>query len=149
VQVSSDKQYSTNLVTGWDRRSCNRYRYWRRKVKKKRHKTAEWQRLAGLQIKTCINGGMEAKVAEKSIADHETFVTLIRTAQEDAAIGSRLRAILGQPPFHRRSLLHTLVAELQMQSAPADFVRAVAFLLEDDVARKARDLLNASGPTDS
>jgi hypothetical protein len=80
-------------------------------------------------------------MAEKSVADHEPFVSLIRTAQEDAAIRSRLRAILDQPPFHRKSPLNTMVAELQMQSVPADFIRAIGCLLDDDVAEKARELL--------
>jgi hypothetical protein len=34
-----------------------------------------------------------------------------------------------------------MVAELQMQSVPADFIRAIGCLLDDDVAEKARELL--------
>ena len=83
-------------------------------------------------------------MAVKSIADHKPFVVLIRSTQRDPAIGSRIRVILDQPPFHRKSLLNTLVAELKLQSAPADFVQAIACLLDDDVARKARELLDES-----
>lgn len=81
-------------------------------------------------------------MADKSVSEHEAFVSLIRTAQQDPAIRSRLRAILDQPPFHRKSLLNTMVAEMRLQSAPADFVRAIACLLDDDVAQKARELLD-------
>ncbi len=84
----------------------------------------------------------EKEMADKSVAEHEAFVSLIRTAQQDPAIRSRLRAILDQPPFHLKSLLNTMVAEMQLQSAPADFVRAIACLLNDDVAQKARELLD-------
>jgi hypothetical protein len=83
-------------------------------------------------------------MADKSVANQELFVALIRTAQEDAGIRDRLRAILRQPAFHRKSLLNTLIAELKMQSAPAEFIQAIACLLDDAVARKARELLDES-----
>ena len=83
-------------------------------------------------------------MTEKSVADHETFVSLIRTALKDKDIGSRLRAILHQPPFHRKSLLHAMLADLKLQSAPPDFIQAIACLLDDEVATKARKLLDVS-----
>ena len=83
-------------------------------------------------------------MADKSVGDQALFISLIRAAREDADIGDRLQVILGQPDFHRKSLLNTLIAELKMQSAPADFIRAIACLLDDDVARKARELLDPS-----
>lgn len=81
-------------------------------------------------------------MSEKSVGDHEAFVALIRTAREDPDVRKKLQVILDQPPFHRRSLLNTLVAELRVQSAPAGFIRAVACLPDDEVARKARELLS-------
>jgi|GEM_PF-1338794 len=93
---------------------------------------------------TLAAGCRKNRMADKTVADQKVFVSLIRTAQEDAALRSRLRMILAQPPFHRRSLLNTLLEELKLQSAPADFVRAIACLLEDDVASKARELLDES-----
>jgi hypothetical protein len=83
-------------------------------------------------------------MADKSAADQKLFISLIRVAQKDAGIRDRLRAILHQPAFHRKSMLHTLIAELKMQSAPAEFIRAIACLLDDAVARKARELLDDS-----
>ena len=84
-------------------------------------------------------------MTERSFADQKSFITLIRAAQEDAALRERLLAILQQPGFHRKSLLNTLIAELSVQSAPAELVQAVACLLNDDVAEKARELLNEPG----
>ena len=83
-------------------------------------------------------------MTDKSVADQELFVSLIRTAREDADIRGRLQAILRQPAFHRKSMLNTLVAELKMQSAPAEFIEAIACLLDDGVARKVRELLDES-----
>lgn len=81
-------------------------------------------------------------MADIKVADQELFVSLVQTAKEDEAIRSRLRAILRQSAFHRKSMLNTLIAELKIQSAPAEFVQAIACLLDDDVARKARELLD-------
>jgi len=77
----------------------------------------------------------------RSLADNETFVTLLRVAQEDSKIRNQLVAILRQPPFHRQSLLNTFLAEMTLQSAPKDFVQAIAALFDDEVAAKALDML--------
>lgn len=83
-------------------------------------------------------------MSDNSVAEQEMFVSLIRTAREDADVRGRLRAILHQPAFHRKSMLNTLIGELKMQSAPAEFIQAIACLLDDAVARKARELLDES-----
>ena len=82
-------------------------------------------------------------MAVRPVGGNESFVSLIRTALEDEGVRGRLRAILSQPPFHRHSLLNTLVADLKMQQAPTDIIRAIACLLDDEVAEKARELLDA------
>ena len=76
-----------------------------------------------------------------SVADNEVFVTLLRVAKEDSAIRSQLGGILAQPPFHRKSLLNALIAEMKMNSAPTDFVNAIACLLDDAVAARAKELI--------
>ena len=78
---------------------------------------------------------------QRSVADNDTFVTLLRVAQEDTEIRSQLVAILQQPPFHRQSLLNTFVSDMTLQSAPKDFVQAIAALLDEEVAAKALELL--------
>lgn len=78
---------------------------------------------------------------KKTVGDSDAFVTLMRVAQEDAAVRKTLSGILGQPPFHRKSLLNTLVAEMKLKGAPADFVAAISALLDDAVADKAREMI--------
>jgi len=82
-----------------------------------------------------------SKKRSGSIADDETFVNLIHTAQEDPEVGDRLRTILALDSFNRRSLLNTWLEELGLQNAPADFIRALSYLLDDEVARTASELL--------
>ena len=74
-------------------------------------------------------------------ADEATFITLIRTAQQDPAFGRRLRAILAQPPFHRKSILNTMLDEMRLTSAPPDLIAAAARLLDDAVAAETLKLL--------
>jgi hypothetical protein len=77
----------------------------------------------------------------KTVGDNKTFVTLIRIAQEDEEIGRTLGRILSQDCFNRKSMLNTLIQDMRLKSAPVDFIRAIASLLDDDVARKASELL--------
>jgi hypothetical protein len=65
----------------------------------------------------------------------------MRVAQEDADVRRTLMAILGQSPFHRKSLLNTLIEEMELKGAPADFVSAVRALRDDAVAEKATAML--------
>jgi hypothetical protein len=78
---------------------------------------------------------------EKTVGDNETFVALIRLGQEDPDVRKTLGAILGQPPFHRKCLLNTLVEEMKLKGAPMDFISAVAALLDDEVAQKAKEMI--------
>ena len=76
-----------------------------------------------------------------TVGDRESFVTFMRVAQEDPEVRKTLAAILGQPSFHRKSLLNTLVQRMKMQGAPPDLVFAVGALLDDEVAKKANELI--------
>jgi len=78
---------------------------------------------------------------QKSVGDNETFVTLIRVAQEDPEVRKTLAGILGQSPFHRKSLLNTLIQEMKLKGAPADFVFAIGALLDEAVAQQAAELI--------
>jgi len=77
----------------------------------------------------------------KTLGENDVFVTLIRVAQEDADVRRTLMGLLQQPSFHRRSLLNTLIDAMKLQGAPADFVAAVAALLDDRVAEKAAQMI--------
>ena len=82
------------------------------------------------------------KKTPKTVGDNEVFVTLIRVAQEDADVRRTLIGILKQPPFHRKSMLNTLIQTMKAQRAPAEFVAAIAALLDDEVAQKAAEVIN-------
>lgn len=76
--------------------------------------------------------------------DDEPFVQLMSVAREDADIRAQLISILSQDPFHRKSRLNTWIRTMQMQQAPESFIHAMTYLLEDDTADKALQLLSAT-----
>ncbi len=70
----------------------------------------------------------------KSVSDNDAFVTLVRVAQDDPKIRATLGVILGQTPFHRKSLLNSLIQNIAAQGAPENLTLAMAELLNDSVA---------------
>jgi hypothetical protein len=78
---------------------------------------------------------------KKTVADNDAFVTLIRVAQDDPEIHQTLVAILRQPPFHRKSLLNTLLQDMRAQGAPKNLISAIAELLDDAVAEKVAEAI--------
>jgi hypothetical protein len=74
--------------------------------------------------------------------DDEPFVQLMSVAQGDASIRAQLISILAQDSFNRKSSLNTWIRTMQLQKAPASFVQAITYLLEDDTAEKALRLLS-------
>ena len=78
----------------------------------------------------------------RSVAEDETFIRLIQVAQEDPEIGNRLKSILSQDDFNRRSLINTWIEELKLQKAPSDFIQALSHFLDESVAQSALELLD-------
>ena len=76
-----------------------------------------------------------------TVGDNDTFVTLMRVAQEDSEIREVLDAILGQPSLRRKYELSRLIERMKAQGAPADFVLAIDALLDDQVADKAYEMI--------
>jgi hypothetical protein len=76
-----------------------------------------------------------------SVGDNASFVTMILAAREDPAIRAALEAILALPTSQRRSFINTLTADMKKGAAPADFVEAIAYLQDDEVAQKVREAL--------
>ncbi len=74
--------------------------------------------------------------------DDEPFVQLMSVAREDADIRAQLISILQQDPFNRKSRLNTWIRTIQLEQAPASFIHAVTYLLEDEIADKALQLLS-------
>jgi hypothetical protein len=68
--------------------------------------------------------------SRQSIADNETFVTLIRVAQEDPEVKEQLSAILRLDDFNRKSALNTFLQEMQLKQAPREFVEVAEKVLE-------------------
>ena len=82
-----------------------------------------------------------SKKQGNTVGDNETFVTLIQLARQDPQVGGTLRTILAQPALQRKALVKALVDDMSRRSAPADFVQAIAALLDDEVARKAAQII--------
>ncbi len=76
-----------------------------------------------------------------TVGDNATFVILVEAAREDRALASELVAILKLPPFHRKSLLNSLVQEMTLRSEQPGLIAAVSSLLDDEVAAKVIGVL--------
>ena len=77
----------------------------------------------------------------ESVGDNASFVTMILAAREDAAMNEILDAILALPPSQRKALINTLTADMKKNAAPAEFIEAIAYLQDDEVAQKVREAL--------
>ena len=77
----------------------------------------------------------------RSVGDNDAFVTLVKVAQDDPEIRQTLVAILRQPPFHRKSLLNTLLQDMRAQGAPKNLISAITELLNDVVAEKVAEAI--------
>jgi hypothetical protein len=77
----------------------------------------------------------------KSVAEIESFITMLQVACEDEKINGILERLLSQPDEKRRALVHSWVSDLLIKQAPGDFVEAIACLSNDDVAEKAYEVI--------
>jgi hypothetical protein len=77
----------------------------------------------------------------KSVAEIESFVTMLQVACEDASVNDRLVQILSLPDEQRQSLVHMLVSDMLIAKAPRDFVAAIACLSDDRVAERAYEVI--------
>lgn len=77
----------------------------------------------------------------KSVADIETFITMLRVACEDRSVNERLERLLSLPDAKRHALLHSWISDLLVAQAPKDFIAAVACLSDDAVAEKAYEVI--------
>jgi hypothetical protein len=83
---------------------------------------------------------LDRKTASPS--QNETFIRLIRIAGEDPAFRKRLVSILSLPPFHRQSLINTVLEEMRLQGEPSRHREAFACLLDDGVAEQTKKMLD-------
>jgi hypothetical protein len=83
------------------------------------------------------------------VSENEFFVALIRVADEDPVVRSKLLEILSHPPLHRGAVLRFYIQEMSRKKAPEHFVSALACLLEDEVADRALSFLRSSKDGDA
>jgi hypothetical protein len=77
----------------------------------------------------------------RSVADIDSFITMLHVACEDASVNARLEKLLALPDDARRGLVHTLVSDMLIARAPKDFVAAIACLEDDAIAEKAYEAI--------
>lgn len=77
----------------------------------------------------------------RSVADIESFITLVRVADEDAGVRAALTRLLARTDPARRAFVHAWVSELLVAGAPADFIDAIACLADDAIAARLRGLI--------
>ncbi len=77
-----------------------------------------------------------------SPSQNATFIRLIRIACEDPAFRKRLVSILTLPPFHRQSLINTVLEEMRLKGEPSRYREALACLLYDGVAEQTKKMLD-------
>lgn len=76
-----------------------------------------------------------------SVAEIDSFITMIRVACEDEAVYARLEKILTLPDQQRRGILASLIADMRGKGAPAEFIRAFGCLTDDSIAEKAYETI--------
>jgi hypothetical protein len=74
---------------------------------------------------------------EKTFAEVDGLINLLRGACEDPALYSTLDLILTQPDHGRKAMLRELITEMRAKQAPADLIDAFICLTDDAVAEKA------------
>jgi len=77
----------------------------------------------------------------KSVADIESFITMLRVACEDRNVNERLGRLLSLPDAKRQALVHSWVSDLLIAEAPKDFIAAVACLSDDSIAERAYETI--------
>ncbi|HUL92603.1 MAG TPA: hypothetical protein VLV56_09665 [Burkholderiales bacterium] len=77
----------------------------------------------------------------KSVADIESFITMLRVACEDRSVSERLERLLCLPDAKRQAVVHSWVSDLLIAGAPRDFIAAVACLSDDRIAEKAYETI--------
>jgi len=77
----------------------------------------------------------------KSVADVESFITMLRVACEDRGINERLERLLSLPDTERQAVVHSWISDLLVAKAPKDFIAAVACLSDDEIAEKAYEVI--------
>lgn len=79
--------------------------------------------------------------SKKSVVDNDTFIDLMRIAQESDDVRERLKVILQLDSFNRKSILNTWLRDLNLQGAPKRFITTLSAFLDDGVAERAMQIM--------
>jgi len=79
--------------------------------------------------------------APKSVAEIESFITMLQVACENRDINDKLERLLSLPDEKRQTVVRAWVSDLLVGGAPKDFTAAIACLLDDAVAEKAYEVI--------
>ena len=71
----------------------------------------------------------------------ESASILLLAAKADAEFGKRLRLVLRLPSFHRKSMISSALAEMQVKGEPLQLIQAMALLADEVTAAKILDYL--------
>jgi len=82
-----------------------------------------------------------AQGTPRSVAEIDSFITMLQVACEDREINDRLAKLLSLSDPKRQAVLHAWVSDLLIAQAPRDFTAAIACLLDDKVAEKAYEVI--------
>lgn len=77
----------------------------------------------------------------RTVADIESFITLLPVACENRDINAILERLLSQPDARRRGLVHEWVSDLLIKPAPKDFIEVVVCLGDDAIAEKGYEAI--------
>lgn len=80
----------------------------------------------------------------RKISDDETFITLMQLAREDPGVGELLKSVLAMDDMNRRSMLNTWINEIVLKKGPQEMVEALSYLLDDEVAKRALEVIGGS-----
>ena len=81
--------------------------------------------------------------SKKPIVDNEKFITLMQVASEKPDVRKKLKVVLKLDSFNRQSLLNTWLRDLKLKGAPHNFIEAISFFLDDDIAEEALGVIMA------
>jgi len=77
----------------------------------------------------------------RSVAEVDGFVDLLRAACNDERINSTLRRLLEMPDGKRQGVVHAWLTDLLIEGAPKEFTQAVACLMDDAIAERAYEAI--------
>lgn len=77
----------------------------------------------------------------KTVAENDSFITLLLAACEDHKTYEKLEKILSLPDEERKALLRYLVVDMTNKKAPEDFIAAITCLMNTAVAEKAYEVI--------